>query len=157
MNTQPIDTAERIKALAAQAAQGSGMYIVDVEVKGSGQQPQVWVYIDAEEGRAGIDDCTRISRELQVLVDAHELYGDANYTLNVSTPGLSRPLKDVRQYRNNIGRRAKVKVRRDGVKTEVYEGTLSDVADASITVETAKGPNVLPFDEIIETKILPAW
>lgn len=157
MNAQPYDIADRIKTLAAQAAEGNGLYIVDVEVKGGAQQPLVWVYIDAEQGQAGIDDCTRISRELQVLLDAHDLYRDGNYTLNVSTPGLSRPLLDIRQYRNNVGRRAKVKLRREGAKTEVYEGTLLEVGDGTITVETKKGPSVLPFEEIIETKILPAW
>ncbi len=156
MNSVPIDHTSKIKALADQAAEGGPSYVVDVEVKGGGGSPIIWVYIDAEVGQATIEDCTRISRELGLLMDAHELYGDGNYTLNVSTPGLSRPLTDMRQYRNNIGRNARVKTRADD-KTNIFEGKLQSFDDDGLVLDTKKGVIELKFADIIETKILPAW
>ncbi len=142
--------------MADQAAMGGSSYVVDVEVKGGSGSPIIWVYIDAEIGQATIDDCTRISRELGLLMDVHELYANGNYTLNVSTPGLSRPLTDMRQYRNNVGRNARVKTRNDD-KTNIFEGKFQILNDDGLVLETKKGPIELKFTEIIETKILPAW
>ncbi len=156
MNSVPTDHTSKIRALADQAAKGGPSYVVDVEVKGAGGSPIIWVYIDAEVGQATIEDCTRISRELGLLMDAHELYGDGNYTLNVSTPGLSRPLSDMRQYRNNIGRNARVKTRADD-KTNIFEGKLQSFDDDGLVLDTKKGLVELKFADIIETKILPAW
>jgi ribosome maturation factor RimP len=156
MNAVPTDHTSRIKALADQAAKGGPSYVVDVEVKGGAGTPIIWVYIDAEVGQATIDDCTRISRELSLLMDAHELYADGNYTLNVSTPGLSRPLTDMRQYRNNLGRNARVKTRADD-KTNIFEGKLQSFDDDGLVLDTKKGIIELKFADIIETKILPAW
>ncbi len=156
MTAVPVDHSTKIKALADQAAKGGPSYVVDVEVKGGSGPPIIWVYIDAEVGQANIDDCTRISRELGLLMEAHELYADGNYTLNVSTPGLSRPLTDIRQYRNNVGRNARIKTRVDD-KTNIFEGKFQTLNDDGIILETKKGPIELKFADIIETKILPAW
>jgi len=156
MNAVPIDHTSKIKALADQAAMGGPSYVVEVEVKGGTGTPIIWVYIDAEVGQATIEDCTRISRELGLLMDAHELYSNGNYTLNVSTPGLSRPLTDMRQYRNNVGRNARIKTRIDD-KTNILEGKFQSLTDDGLVLETKKGPVELKFADIIETKILPAW
>jgi ribosome maturation factor RimP len=156
MNAVPIDHTSKIKALADQAAMGGPSYVVEVEVKGGTGSPIIWVYIDAEVGQATIEDCTRISRELGLLMDAHELYSNGNYTLNVSTPGLSRPLTDMRQYRNNVGRNARIKTRIDD-KTNILEGKFQSLTDDGLVLETKKGPVELKFADIIETKILPAW
>jgi ribosome maturation factor RimP len=156
MNAVPIDHTSKIKALADQAAMGGTSYVVEVEVKGGAGSPIIWVYIDAEVGQATIEDCTRISRELGLLMDAHELYSNGNYTLNVSTPGLSRPLTDMRQYRNNVGRNARIKTRIDD-KTNILEGKFQSLTDDGLILETKKGQVELKFADIIETKILPAW
>lgn len=156
MNATPIDHTSKVRALAEQATQGGSNYVVDVEVKGGAGSPIIWVYIDAEVGQANIDDCTQVSRELSLLMEAHELYEGGNYTLNVSTPGLSRPLTDVRQYRNNLGRNARVKTRADE-KTSIFEGKLASLTGNGFVLETKKGPVEFNFADIIETKILPAW
>lgn len=157
MDILPIDHTTRIKSLAEQVAQGSSSYVVDVEIKGGAGQPLIWVYIDAISGQASIEDCSRISKELILLMDANEVYANGNYTLNVSTPGLSRPLQDIRQYKNNIGRRAKIKTRYEGEKTEIHEGVLAELVEDRVRLETKKGNIDLDFKDIIETKILPAW
>lgn len=156
MNAGPIDHTTKIKALADQAAMGGSSYVVDVEMKGGAGTPIIWVYIDAEIGQATVEDCTKISKELGLLMDVHELYADGKYTLNVSTPGLSRPLTDLRQFRNNLGRNARVKTRIDD-KTNIIEGKFQSLLDDGLVLETKKGSVELKFADIIETKIMPAW
>jgi len=147
---------EKIRPLAEQSVQGRDVYLLDIEIKGGSGQPILWVYIDANAGQATIDDCAGISRELRSLIEAHELIPGGNFTLNVSTPGLSRPLSDLRQYKNNIKRKAKVKFKTDEDKTQTIEGTLTQVDDQGIHLETKSGDVNLLFEHIIETKIIPS-
>jgi ribosome maturation factor RimP len=69
---------------------------------------------------------------------------------------LSRPLTDLRQFRNNLGRNARVKTRIDD-KTNIIEGKFQSLQDDGLVLETKKGPVELKFSDIIETKIMPAW
>jgi len=156
MSTFPIDHSTTIKALASQVVEGSHNYVVEVEVKGNVGDPLIWVYLDAMQGQASIEDCTRVSRELKLLMDAHEVYAEGNYTLNVSSPGLSRPLQDVRQYKNNIGRHAKIKTREED-KTMILEGKIVAADDELVQLQTKKNVVNLAYSQILETKIIPVF
>ena len=87
-------------------------------------------------------------------MEAHELF-EKKYRLNVSSPGLSRPLSDVRQYKKNQGRKAKVKYKKeDGY--EKIKGSIVSVDEKGITLEDQNGKSVsVLFDDIKETKIVP--
>ena len=101
---------EKIFDLAQQCASSHNVFVVDVEIKHT-TPVELWVYLDKEEKDLSIDVCTKISRELGFLLEAHELELD-RYRLNVSSPGLSRPLSDIRQYPKNIGRTCRVRYRK---------------------------------------------
>ncbi len=66
--------------------------------------------LDRQEGVVGIDDCTAISRQASALLDAHD-FGSQRYTLEVSSPGLDRPLLDTRDYRRFSGQLARISFR----------------------------------------------
>lgn len=148
-----LDITENIKELASPLAEEKGLFLVDVEYK-TGSGNEVWIYLDGEERGVNLDECAEISRELGFLIEAHELL-DNKYRLNVSSPGLSRPLSDIRQYKRNVGRTAKVRFR-DQEQVSKLQGIINDVADATISVTDAKGNNIdIPFESIIEAKIIP--
>lgn len=144
-----------IHELAEPIAAQYDMFVVDVEIK-QHQGTVVWVNVDSEEKTVNVDKCSKISRELDFLLDAHDVM-HGSYRLNVSSPGLSKPLNDLRQYRKNTGRYARVKFKtEDGYKTE--EGVLSAVTDTDVELKPDdKDSKILKigFDEIVETKILP--
>lgn len=144
---------ERIKGLAKPIVEQGDLFLVDVERKGSGGT-EVWVYVDSGSGDVGLDVCSRISRELGVVLDAHDLF-EGRYRLNVSSPGLSRPLSDRRQYGKNRGRKVRVKYR-DGEEYEKLEGYLREVSDEAVEVETPGERKTIAFDRIVETKVLPS-
>lgn len=115
----------------------------------------MWVYVDAEDRGVNMDQCAEISSELGFLMDAHELFR-GKYRLNVSSPGLSRPLSDRRQYPKNQGRQAKVKYKADG-EYRTLKGVLREVNDRHIVVEKEDGTRVpIGFDRLVETKIIPS-
>lgn len=148
------DITETIKELAMPLAEEKDLFLVDVELK-TGGGTEVWVYLDGEERGVNLDECADISRELGFLIDAHELLGD-KYRLNVSSPGLSRPLTDIRQFRKNNGRTIKVRYRKENDEVEKLEGTIANVSDAGLSIaEIDKKDIIIPFDSIIEAKIIP--
>lgn len=148
-----IDKTNVINSLITQSIEDASVYLVDVEIKGNENQPVLWVYLDTEDGGITLEQCAAVSRRLNVLIEENGSFGN-NFQLNVSSPGLNRPLKDIRQYKNNIGRTAKVRYKSDD-KVKKAEGVITSVTDQQINIE--KGNNnisEIAFDDIIETKIL---
>ena len=150
------DITQHIKELAAPLAEEKGLFLVDVELK-TGSGTELWIYLDGEDRGVNLDECADISRELGFLIDAHELL-ENKYRLNVSSPGLSRPLSDYRQYKKNIGR--VLKVRFSGPEQTIkVTGTLERVADEHILVveEDGKTKNEyeISISSILEAKIVP--
>ncbi|MEO9885244.1 MAG: ribosome maturation factor [Balneola sp.] len=149
-----LDTIQIIKDLAAPLVEPKDLFIVDVEHKTGSGLNEVWLYLDAENRGVNLDECAEISKELGFLMEAHELF-ENKYRLNVSSPGLSRPLSDIRQYRKNEGRKAKIKFKVD----EGYDkliGNIVGVDEKGITLENQDGKSVkVLFDDIKEAKIVP--
>lgn len=147
------NTLNTIKEIAQPIVEQEDMFLVDVEVKGA-KVPEVWVLVDTEEGDVNLDTCSQISRELSFLLEDKSVFEKA-YRLNVSSPGLSRPLSDWRQYPKNQGRTARVKYKKDNEYFTV-EGVLLNVTDEQIEVKPEDDKLVLiPIEEIVETKIIP--
>lgn len=145
----------KISELAESVLLTTNFFLVDVEIKG-GDMPEIWVSIDAEDRGVNMDECAEVSNELSFLMDAHDLFS-GGYRINVSSPGLSRPLVDRRQYPKNIGRKAKFKFKHDGEYSKV-EGTLQDIADDYIIVALDdNATKKILFDELVETKIIPSF
>ena len=143
---------EEIVSLAEQVLENSDLFLVDTELKGSVGNRMVSIFVDSESGNISLDRCAEINREIQFLMDASG-WRDRKYTLNVSSPGLDRPLKDIRQYVNNLGRNASVVYEEDGRNVQVH-GKLVDAKPESVTLE-AKGKDalVIPYNAIVETYI----
>jgi len=87
-----------------------GLFIVDLRI---GENNIIMLEIDSEIGSVSIDDCVRVSRNIEHNLDREE----QDFELHVSSAGLDRPLRVTRQYPKNIGRELKVKTE-DGRKIE---------------------------------------
>lgn len=148
------DITSTIKELALPLAEEKGLFLVDVELK-TGGGTEIWVYLDGEDRGVNLDECADISRELGFLIDAHELF-DNKYRLNVSSPGLSRPLTDIRQYRKNTERTVKVRYWKTDEDVEKLQGIITGVTEAAVMVaKNEKDQTEIPFESIIEAKIIP--
>lgn len=141
-----------IGELAKPIVEQEGLFVVDVEEKG-GNETVLWVYVDSEQEGVQVGACSRISRELGFLLEAHDLIG-SRYRLNVSSPGLSRPLTDRRQYGKNSGRTVRVRFK-NGDQYERTEGVLVQVQEDGIEVEVENDRKKIAFDAILETKVIP--
>ena len=149
-----LDTIQKIKDLAAPLVEPKDLFVVDVELKTGSGLNEVWLYLDAQDRGVNLDECADIGRELGFLMEAHELF-ENKYRLNVSSPGLSRPLSDVRQYKKNEGRKAKVKFKKED-EYDKTEGIIVGVDENGIMLEDQNGKSVkVLFDDIKEAKIVP--
>lgn len=149
-----LDTIQKIKDLAAPLVESKDLFVVDIEHKTGSGLNEVWLYLDAQDRGVNLDECADISRELGFLIEAHELF-EKKYRLNVSSPGLSRPLSDVRQYKKNEGRKAKVKFKKED-EYDKAEGIIVGVDENGIMLEDQNGKSVkVLFDDIKEAKIVP--
>lgn len=151
-----ISLTEKITELVESVLQDYDVFLVDLEVKGSDKKTLISVYLDHEESGLNIDTCAKISREISFLIESKGLIED-KYTLNVSSPGLDRPLKDQRQFKKNVGRKASVKFASDNTN-KVVKGAFTDFDDAQITLDLGKeGKLSIDRSTVLEFKILPAF
>jgi ribosome maturation factor RimP len=100
----------QLEGLARRAAASEGVEIAWVELKRQGGSWVFRVFIEREDGLVGLLDCERVGSRLGDLLDIEDPI-ETSYTLEVSTPGLDRPLHDVKDYARFVGRLAKVKTK----------------------------------------------
>ena len=147
--------ADRVRALAQEAVDGTDLFVVDVEVKGFQGSRVVSVFLDGPAG-AGADDLAKVSRSLGFALDTEDLV-KGRYRLDVSTPGADRPLSDPRQYRRHVGRELAVTFERnadDGDQLVTAQGTLVAADDESIRLD---GQAPIPYDHVREARVLLPW
>ena len=107
--------------------------LVDVEYVREGANWYLRIYAD-KEGGINIDDCVLISRALEEKLDAEDFISDA-YILEVSSPGLGRPLKKEKDFKRSIGKAVECKLYKAIDKQKEFEGVLKDFTEDTVTIE----------------------
>jgi len=117
-----------------------GLELFDVEFRREGHGWVLRIFIDCESG-VSLDHCSNVSRELGRYLDVEDFIENA-YHLEVSSPGLERPLRSIQDFIRFCGKSAKVKLHEalDGRKT--LEGTIAAVEDDKISLKLADGSSV---------------
>jgi len=128
--------------------EGLGYELVDLESSRSGL---VRIFIDSPKGIA-IEDCERVSRH---LTRAFAVEGFEYERLEVSSPGLDRPLKRIEDYRRFVGREATIRLKlpRDGRRR--FEGRLAGVEESRIAVEIEGVRQEIAFEDIDRARLVP--
>jgi ribosome maturation factor RimP len=131
----------RIQDFAEQLAVSMGMEIVLVEIKGGGNRPVVRTYID-KSGGVTLSDCEQFSKRFSVLLDVED-WIPFSYTLEVSSPGLNRPLVKEADYRRFAGKTARVRTHSgvDGQKN--FKGKIVGAGGGTVELETDSGKRLI--------------
>jgi ribosome maturation factor RimP len=135
------DVVDRVRALAGRVAASYGLEIFDVQFRREAPGMVLRVLIDrpgsgatAEES-VSVEDCAHVSRDLSAILDVEDVVPGA-YTLEVSSPGLDRPLTRADDYRRFAGRRAKLVMREAVDGQTFFKGTLGGVEEGHVLIET---------------------
>lgn len=126
MNFKPV---EEIKTFLNDIAIPMGIEIVDVEVNGE----NLTVFIETETG-VDLDTCERFHNAIMEPIDELDPSFGAAYTLNVSSPGLDRPFKTVRDFERNLGKEVEIKLYAPLKGKKFLEGVLTAFDEHSVTV-----------------------
>ena len=138
------DIVEQVRTLAAGVAATLGLDIFDVQFRREAAGMVLRIQVDrpgpaaAAEECVSVEDCARVSRDLSAVLDVEDAVPVA-YILEVSSPGLDRPLRAADDYRRFAGRRAKVVMREAVDGHPFFKGRLDGVADHDVLVVTDDG------------------
>jgi ribosome maturation factor RimP len=113
------------------------MEVVLVEVKGDENRSIVRAFVD-QPGGITLDDCERFSKRLSVSLDVED-WIPSSYTLEVSSPGLDRPLRGAADYRRFEGRLAKIVMREAVDNQKAFEGRLRGFDGSHVVLEAPNG------------------
>ena len=125
-----------VKAVAQRVTGGRGFELVDVEVKRGRDGHVVRLFVD-KEGGIGLDELQSVSEEVSAILDAEDPIESA-YTLEVSSPGLDRPLKNEADYRRFVGRLVKLASYEPVDGRRHWLGRLQSVEDGVLVVSLEK-------------------
>ena len=115
--------------------------LVDVEYVKEGSSWYLRAYIDKEGGIA-VDDCEMISRLLSDWLDKEDFISDS-YILEVSSPGLGRPLKKEKDFARSLGKEVDIKLYRAREKQKDFTGTLAEYDKDTVTIELEDGSRMV--------------
>lgn len=110
-----------------------GFELVDVEYVKEGSTWYLRTYID-KPGGISIDDCEKVSRRLSDILDEKD-YIDDTYIMEVSSPGLGRPLKKEKDFRRSLGREVEVRTYRMTDKRKEFTGILKSYDAGTVTIQ----------------------
>ena len=130
----------RITELAEQVAASMGMEVILVEIKGDGNRSVVRAFIDQPSG-IGLDDCERFSKRFSVALDVED-WIPFTYTLEVSSPGVNRPLVKEADFQRYCGKNAKVRTHLPLAGQSNFKGKIVSVTEGRITLEISSGKQV---------------
>lgn len=152
MKTEQIDKITEIAKAAIESFDG---FLVDVSIKGEGGTSIVQVFVDTDQGVTA-DQCAAVSRTIASDLDRLNAI-PGRFRLEVSSPGLDRPLTLPRQFRKNVGRQLRIVSNVDDARAEV-SGILQEVGASSLTLLTPdQGAASIPLDRIEEAYVLPQF
>lgn len=144
----------RVRAVAEPIARAHGADVVWLELKNeSGWTLRVFVEKTGTEG-ADLELCAAISRDLSPALDVADVISH-RYNLEVSSPGLERPLFGEADFKRFAGRKAKIKLRHDSPsKQKVFVGELGPVAGGTLTVTEGKRDHAVPLADIEKARLV---
>ncbi len=118
----------------------AGFVLEEVTVTPVGKRRLVSVVIDRENSNPSLDEVTVVSKEISVILDTYSQMGEMPFTLEVTTPGVDRPLTLPRHWKKNIGRLVKITPKQG----DKFIGRISEFSENQVKLELEK--ELLTFD-----------
>lgn len=151
------DTCTYVKGIALPILESLGIELVDIEFGKVGRDAVLRLFID-KEGGIMLDDCANVSRELSMILDVEDAIS-CNYTLEVSSPGLDRPLKKPSDFERFTGRLIKVRTYEPlqddkGNKRKTFLGKLEGLFDGVIRMTLTEGQSAsIPLERVAKANL----
>lgn len=150
MKRTPLE--DRLTTLAQPVLSGMGYTLVCARVTNDDGQT-VRILAENSSGNLGIDDCTKISRALSTLFDVEDPLPGA-YRLEISSPGIDRPLVRAEDFTKYAGKDVKIELDLPLNGQKRFRGILRGEKDGLVALDTENGPATLPMSDIAKAKLV---
>lgn len=147
------EPARRVKTLIEPGVKALGYDLLGVEYQLRGRAALLRVYIDRDEGIT-VTDCERVSYQVGGVLDVENPISSA-YDLEVSSPGLDRPLFEPEHYDQHHGQEAKVRLSQPIAGRRAFRGILGGCRDGKVLLHDGETEHALPFDAIGQARLVP--
>jgi len=144
-----------LRAILEPGVEALGFELIDAELTGSGSQTLLRVYIDSPGG-INVKDCAMVSRQLSTVLDVEDPI-PGHYTLEVSSPGLDRPLVKRKDFERFTGADIRVKLFQPILGRRNFTGRLKGIAGDHIVLELDKESYELAFENIEKARLVPQF
>ena len=144
-----------VEALVRPVVESSGLELWDVSFRGEGGRSILRVSVDRDRG-VDLDTIAEVSERLSRRLDLED-FGPRGYTLEVSSPGLERPLRTQRHFERSVGRRVKVKTTEPIDGSKVHEGALVSADAEAIVIASEGGELRVPYAGIASARTVFEW
>ena len=135
---------DEISAVIAPVVAASGNYLEEVTITPDGKSRILTVIVDSDT-HLNLDQVTAVTREISDLLETHPALGDQPFTLEVTSPGIDRPLTEVRHWKKNHGRL----VNAIGIDGKEIKGRIEEVVDGVVVI----GEHQIPLADIEKAMI----
>jgi ribosome maturation factor RimP len=152
------DILEKVRGIAAPLASAEGLELVDVELAGAAGHPTLRLYID-KEGGVSLEDCTAVSRAVSAALDVEDPI-ESRYELEVSSPGLDRPLRTPEHFVQFAGQSVRIKTYgpvAEAGNRKTFVGKLVGFEDGRVAVEVDGTVYRVPRDQIAKANVEPTF
>jgi len=146
---------EQLQALLVPVVEGLGYQCWGIEFISQGRHSLLRIYIDKENGVL-VEDCEIVSRQVSGILDVEDPIS-AEYTLEVSSPGMDRPLFTIEQFALHAGEQVKIKLRSPFDGRRNFQGLLRGVEEQDVVVQVEDHEYLLPIDQIDKANIIPTF
>ncbi len=146
---------ERLKQLVVGVVEPMGYELFGVEYRRGKDSGLLRVYID-KDGGIMLDDCVAVSRQLSAMLDVEDPLQEA-YQLEVSSPGMDRPLFVKEHFERFAGNKVRIKLRMKLRGQRRFEGVLKGIQDEEVVLEMDGEMEYLPLDQIDNARLVPEF
>lgn len=144
-----------LEAMVAPIVEALGYRCWGIEYLSQGRHTLLRVYIDHDDG-ISVDACAEVSRQVSAVLDVEDpITGD--YTLEVSSPGMDRPLFTLAQFADHVGEQAKIRLRVPYEGRRNFQGVIRGVEGDEIILQVDEHEYLLPIDSIDKSNIIPRF
>lgn len=145
-----------VTSIAERVASSEGLEIVDVALLGGGRNRVLRVFID-KPGGVTHADCETVSRQMSAILDVEDTIPGGAYTLEISSPGVERPLRKMSDFERFVGQKAKVALRQPIGNQRHWTGRLASAAGGTITLEADGKPIQFTLDQVEKANLKFEW
>ena len=141
-----------VELLAQPILDELGLELIEIQyrIEQIGRVLRLIVY---KKGGVGLNDCSQLSRQLGYVLEVEDII-DQHFHLEVSSPGLDRPLTKIRDFERNIGKKVNVAFRASSDVDDVCIGRIDSVDDQAVFLYTQNGKREIQLDDIIKARLV---